>query len=854
MTDSRRSYQFQAGGTLREGALYVERPADTELPRALLRREYCYVLAPRQIGKSSLRVRTSQRLQQEGVRCVTIDLTTIGSRDSSPAEWYYGLLREVAEQLGLPDPEGFWNEHKLLSPVHRWSLFLRDQVLGTSERPVVIFIDELDALLSLSAVSRDDFLAAVRAAYNARAEDRRYEALTFCLFGVALASDLIQDERRTPFNIGRGIPLQDFTQREMAAFLPGLAAAGGDGELVLEEVAKWTAGHPYMTQMICQALCEGPAIGPGSEAERVHAVVGKIFLRKGRVLEPSLSYAEKWFDRSDAPARTAAMLRLYQKLRSGERVPSRGDDQVQMALRLTGMATERLDEGETGVHLEVRNRIFADVFDATWVHDLMAKRLISVPLLRWMESGKRDELLLSGRPLEEAQSWARDTADLTREERNFLEISERAAKRSRTQRINILFLTEIWKSTANYLLLYILADYMAKDLGLGEDQARDFYHAFFSAIYVSPFFGGLLADRVLGHRRSVMFGILILALGYFLVSIPHTHALFAAFVALFVGHGLYKPNFTALIGEVYPQDDMRRDMAFIRYYLGLNIGAALGPIIVSALSGHRAQSAAAGVAMVVALLSFQHYPESPGDGENEEGPRKGRAVPGLLHLARAAARDHDRRRFRTLVLLVLVVAVPFWLAFYAAGDIADQWLNRHTHSWLDVVFSPDARNRITAAQNPLFVIGMMPLLWVVVRGLRRLRHEPNTGAKMAIGMGLLALSLILLIAPVQDRGSVVWLISGYCLLSLAELCVVPIGYSLVAELAPRSMMATALGMWFIPMMLGKNLAQKLSAFWTTRALPQSSYLVLLAAIASAAALVLSLQMRKLYRTDSPRRS
>src|SRR5262249_49785653 len=147
--------RFQAGGSLQPGALYVERPADQELPAALLQGEFCYVLAPRQIGKSSLRIRTTAELKKEGVRCVTIDLNWIGK--SSEAEWYRGLVGELSDKLKLNiDEAAFWDRHEGLTPAYRWSRFLSEEALTRVTGRIVIFVDEIDTVKALP-FSTDDF-------------------------------------------------------------------------------------------------------------------------------------------------------------------------------------------------------------------------------------------------------------------------------------------------------------------------------------------------------------------------------------------------------------------------------------------------------------------------------------------------------------------------------------------------------------------------------------------------------------------------------------------------------------------------------------------------------------------------
>lgn len=423
--------QFQVGGTIREGSLYVVRAADAELSQALRSGEFCYVLAPRQIGKSSLRLRTKRHLEAQGIRCVSLDLTQFGGRQATSSEWYFDLTYEVGKQLGLPDATTYWQRQSELSPLYRWLRYLRDLVLDHLAGPVVVFIDELDALLAVPGVARDDFFAAIRALYNARADDAAYARLTFCLFGVAMPGDLVQDELRTPFNIGRCITLPDFSRTELCALHPGLVGLRIDADQLLDQIFHWTCGHPYMTQKLCAALC-----ARGDELRDpvadVRGEVERLFLRRGRVLETNLANAEKCFAREIGSPRIAQMLWLYGRLCGQERVPVSGQDPCQMALRLTGMAAERHDEH--GEFLTVRNLIFAQVFDARWVKQQQTERLFLDSLLAWRESAYHADFLLRGEALTKAQDWARGRDDITPDERHFLMDSLRRAQQEAEQR------------------------------------------------------------------------------------------------------------------------------------------------------------------------------------------------------------------------------------------------------------------------------------------------------------------------------------------------------------------------------------------------------------------------------------
>lgn len=360
---------YTVGGALKSGApSYIERAADRQLCEALLRREFCYVLTPRQMGKSSLMVRTANRLQQEGVLSVIIDLTGIGSAGVSVESWYLGQLTRIAGKL-CPrfDCLSWWEQHSHLSTVQRFSTFLDEVVLGQVPNPVVIFVDEIDTTLNLPY--SDDYFAAIRALYNGRPVNPELERLTFVLLGVAAPSQLIKDSQRTPFNIGTRVELTDFQPKEARPLAIGLAPDPLLAEQLLDQVLLWTGGHPYLTQKACVRVAEWARTSwKASDAPLIvdDLIKDLFFSDSGRNTDDNLAYIR---DRLLKAKLTRELLALYRRIRTGEVVYDNELDPVPIALKLSGLVKAT----ESGT-LVVRNLIYQSVFDMAWARREPAER------------------------------------------------------------------------------------------------------------------------------------------------------------------------------------------------------------------------------------------------------------------------------------------------------------------------------------------------------------------------------------------------------------------------------------------------------------------------------------------------
>ncbi len=432
------TFNYQVGGSLPADApSYVERQCDRDYYNLLKERKYCYVFNCRQMGKSSLRVRVTHKLQAEGIVCATIDPQKIGV-EVTCEQWYASAIRSLVGDLDLKnkfDLRSWIRERELLSPVQRFAEFIETVVLQEIDTPIVIFVEEIDRLLSLK-FGMDDFFGLVRSFFEDRPTKPDYTRLTFSFLGVATPTDLIQSHNTSAFNIGYAVEMAGFTLTEALPLMQGLASKVANPQDYLAEAVKWTGGQPFLIQrllgMMEKELAESAP--PENIAVWVETLVQERIVTnwESQDAPPHLTTIRDRVISVEEKLR-GRMLGCYQQvLADGELEDDRSEERSK--LRLTGLVVRR--DGR----LISYNPIYAAVFNNKWVEGQLADlrpEFYASAFRAWQEAeeGQNQGFLLRGQALEEAEVWARGKRlsdvdeQFLRESREFerLETSQRLA-------------------------------------------------------------------------------------------------------------------------------------------------------------------------------------------------------------------------------------------------------------------------------------------------------------------------------------------------------------------------------------------------------------------------------------------
>ena len=400
----------------------------------------------------------------------------------------------------------------------------------------------------------------------------------------------------------------------------------------------------------------------------------------------------------------------------------------------------------------------------------------------------------------------------------------------------VLFFTELWERYSFYSMMAILTLYMDEVLHFDAARIGRVYGGYIGGVYLLPLVGGLLADRVLGFYRAVLVGGALMLLGHLVLAVESLPFFYTALVLLAAGSGLLKPNVSTIVGNLYHDRPELRDAGFNLFYLGINLGALISPISVAWLRAHYGWSMAFGsaaLAMALSLACFiggRRYLGHAADRVQPEAPDQAALSP-----------DEARLRVTTLLAMFAIVAV-FWLAFYQNGFTLTFWARDNTVT----PFAPETFQSV----EPLGVIvfsGAFVGLWAWLgrRGL-----EPSTPVKILFGILLVAtafgvMAMAGLAGGDAGRVSMTWLVGAYLLMALGEVCLSPMGLSLVNRVAPPRSRGLMMGAWFVGLSAGGYFSGVLGAYWDT--MPHSRFFLLVVGVLLGAAGLLALLRPRLNR-------
>jgi proton-dependent oligopeptide transporter, POT family len=406
--------------------------------------------------------------------------------------------------------------------------------------------------------------------------------------------------------------------------------------------------------------------------------------------------------------------------------------------------------------------------------------------------------------------------------------------------LTILFLTEMWEIFSYYGMRTLLVYYMTKQLLIGQEKASLIYGTYTAMAYFTPIFGGLIADRWLGKRRAVIIGGSIMAAGHFMMTFQPLF--YAALATIALGNGLFLPSLPSQIDGLYRPEDPRRGWAYNVYYVGINIGGFLAPLICGTLGelyGWHWGFGAAGVGMLLGLIIYilggKHLPDQL------------RAVKNPLAAAAPVVPAHRYRSTFILLFAVVLAVTVFRGAYEQVGNTVALWADVGIDRTAALLTIPMTWFQ---ALNPLLVIMMTPLLLAHWRRRARAGYAGSAMKKMATGALIVAAAYLLLAAVAivagMDRANWLWLALFFAVFTLGELYILPTGLGLFARLAPIGYGATTVAAWFCAIFTGSFSAGMVGTLWThTTHAEFFAILTLISAIAAAMLFALDRPLRRI---------
>ena len=414
----------------------------------------------------------------------------------------------------------------------------------------------------------------------------------------------------------------------------------------------------------------------------------------------------------------------------------------------------------------------------------------------------------------------------------------------------LLFTTEMWERMSYYgmraLLVLYMVDKTRGGFGWDEKWALQIYGLYTGLVYLTPLAGGFIADRWIGQRKAVTIGGILMMLGHFLMAVPGEIAFYAALLLLILGNGMFKPNISTMVGGLYEPGDPRRDGAFTIFYMGINLGAFMSPLVCGTLGekyGWHWGFGAAGVGMGLGLLAYL-WGQNKYLGDVGLAPAQRQAMTGEIERTPTRLTKEEKDRIAVILILSLFV-IFFWAAFEQAGGLmnlyTDQKVDRHVFGW-------EVPTTWFQAVNPAIIVMFGPVFAALWVWLGRHKKDPPTPMKMGIGLLLLSFGFVLMMAASKQseavgKAGLYWVIGAYFFHTIGELCLSPVGLSMVTKLAPARYASLLMGVWFLSSAVANYVAGYIGGF--SKQLGEFQLFTAIAVTTSIAGVLLLVLARKL---------
>lgn len=377
----------------------------------------------------------------------------------------------------------------------------------------------------------------------------------------------------------------------------------------------------------------------------------------------------------------------------------------------------------------------------------------------------------------------------------------------------VLFLTEMWERLSFYLMRSLCVLYMVERLGMSQAQALEWFGLYQGGVYLMPLGGGILADRALGVRRAVLIGAVVMVLGHLVMMVEHKAALLGAMALLALGGGLFKPNMQALLSGLYPPGDERHDRAFSLFYVGINLGALLAPLVGYTLQrrfGWDVAFGSAGIGLALGIAVFLIFGRHVVDCRSTLTAATGVPLdPDAAQPFRPEDPWDSGRRVAAVVGCALLASL-FWAVFYSDGGTLTLWAK-------ECVRGAEDKAALTSAINPACILLLTaPIAWVLATWGRRRGRPVTTALKLMLGFLASAGACALLVVGAAGSArnvSLGWLLGFYVLLTVGELLISPMGTALVAKIAPPRWKSFLIGLWLCSSCIGSTISGELGRFW-----------------------------------------